>query len=171
MKIIFEDTQGLSEKDQKFINEIVETSILFFEKDGHVSPVMFLLSSKNKTINLAPFNFETQEEKLFKVAAIKEVIPQLGIDSILMAMESYMTSDEDAEEFMNNRDKYPMLADFPKRKDCIVYSFENSIATWMVSIPVNVGNKEILTDEITFKRVERSDGLLTNFLGLKNILQ
>jgi len=169
--IKFDKEIGLTPKEKEMIARVVETTGKIYNDSGELHPTFFITNSKIDQMNLISGTFQDDDKKRAFVGTVKRMIVEMKADGCLSVMDSWTLPSESAQDFMKNRDKYPTVSDHPDAYDCVFFMYENRLGTWVVSCKSNPKAKTVDLENLEFKRADGMQGLMSNFIHIKEILQ
>lgn len=153
----------LPESLKKSVEGILAAARENFEKSEYLLPMFYVSNSaKNETALVAtPFTSQDPNDKRAVAWQVKKIARDMDADSLVFVSESWAVRPEDAKEFMENRDKYPNVRDFPKRIDVLSLLIESNFGNFHGSIETT-GRK--VTGTLHFQRTDKSTGIFSNLL-------
>ena len=85
-------------------------------------PTFFLTSPAETIIVCTPFESNTDKDMIAMM--IRKMAREKNVTSLAFVSESWMVDTDYAQEFMDNRDKYPNVSDFPHKHDIVMIMYE-----------------------------------------------
>jgi len=169
LKIEIEKSELLDKELSDMVCHLIEKGVEIFE-NGRLIPIIFIFNSKSKRVGAAFMDFKNQREKEGMVNKVKELVKELKADATLFICESWALQLEgkEGEEFAKNREKYGQVKDHPKAFDCIMFSLESRQGTWMANTRV-LEDERTTEEDIKLKKLDGSEGLMSNFIHLKSV--
>jgi len=161
---------GLTEEEKSMMQGMVLRTKKLYKKSGSLLPTFFITNSKTKEMHIVGGVFKTQEEKEKFVHIVKDLIKKLKANGVMGILEAWTLPPEVVKDFMANRDKYPSVSSHPEAYDAIFFSYENRRGTWMLSVKCDPKAKSMEMDNLEFVKADRTSGLMSNFIHLKEVL-
>jgi len=151
---------------KEFFDTIFEAVKLNFETHDQLMPVAFI--GNDKTFGVVGGYFGDNSDKDAFAEAVKETAKEIHATFVLFVSESWIAP-EAAQDFIDNRDKYPSVSDHPLRKEVVVFQYESHTGC-------KVGIGEIVRTATTktlikptLRDVDGMQGRFTHLLPLKRV--
>lgn len=151
-------------KIQKIIERFLPAVKQNLKESPMLAPVAFVFSGEQ----WVPVIMDTTSppSKDFSARELRRICKENDADCVVMIIEGWTLSGDDAEDFMKNRHKYKNVSDHPRSFEAVTFSIETNDAFYACESRILPG-REIKNPEIT--KMSSSEGLFSNLLEKRTV--
>lgn len=107
-------------------------------------------------------------EKNMIAAMMKQKVAELDADFVLFIAESYSLKNEDAQDYIDNRQKYGSASNHPNAKEVVMFRLETKDKVWSAMADILPGRE---MGSIKWAETPLADGRFSNFFQKKQTMQ
>lgn len=146
------------------VQKVIETAKDNLKQHDMLLPTFFVGNDEHMAVVGAPFD-ENVSSKDIAAAAVRRIAKEAEATFVLFVCESYtLPTQEDAKDFMANRDKYPEVKAHPNAVEVVLFQLETDTTVHMGMGRILDGREMGPVEWKSFPK-ENFDGRFANFLG------
>lgn len=171
MKITFTSKIGLAPEDIQFIEGIVPIAVENFNNaKGGLVPVSLIVTTVRDDggkqaahlIEAMAMEFTGQAEKEAAASILRRTVRDRHADSVITILPAW-TLPKDVKHIPGKR-----VAEHDGAVECISFNYENRRGTWAGMLATNA--TEVIGDSVEMMKVESSDGIFSNLIHIKEVM-
>jgi hypothetical protein len=160
-------TENLMTPNSDAMKSIIENTRQFLKVGETLLPTFFVGNGQN--VSVLGVQWATEQDKDIAAAGVKRLAKEMSAIFVLFVAETWMLSEDAANDFMKNPKKYKSVAEHPGAEEVVYFTLETKTKTWFASAPI-LKDREL--GEVTWRLQDQgaAKGRFTDFLVDKPVM-
>lgn len=134
------------------------------ERDGHLAPVVFVIRTDKREIDVVSGSMGSTKEKDYIAEAVRQRARRMQADAICLVTEAWSLPPEDAPHAQKICEQYGSLSSYPGRIEIVAISIETTDGVWMAQAPITRTQGKPSIELPTWYKAEASSGRFMHLL-------